>query len=212
MNSKVTMGGKLAIKVIRAPGPGLGWKLRNTLRPSYLWGWIVNLLALGFTKLTGIVTITSVLSARLIRADGSVVNYGVLSRRVVTDAGVAFMVDDWDGSGSPGDISSFNYHGVGTGTTAEAASQTGLTTESTTVLNPDSTRATGTKSQPSANVLRSVGTVTFDGSATIAEHGLFSQSATGGGTLWDRSQFTGIPVGTGDSIQFTFDVTLNSGG
>jgi hypothetical protein len=87
-----------------------------------------------------------------------------------------------------------------------------LGTESTTVLNPDSTRATGTKSQPAANQMRSVGTVSFDGSAAITEHGLFTQAATGGGTLFDRSVFAAINVGSGDSIQFTYTCTWNSGG
>jgi hypothetical protein len=42
----------------------------------------------------------------------------------------------------------------------------------------------------------------------------FSQSATGGGTLWDRSKFAAINVvgASGDSIQFTYTATLSSGG
>lgn len=152
----------------------------------------------------------SKLHASIIRADGSVEHLGLISTRLVTDNGVAFIVDDWDNSAT--DITNLNYHGVGTGTNAENATDSALQTESTTVLNPDSTRATGTKSQPTAPQIRSVGTVTFDGSATITEHGIFSQAATGGGTLWDRSVFAGIGVASGDSIQFTYTLTLSSGG
>lgn len=210
MNNKLSMAGSLVAEVHRVPGPGLRWKLSNTMRPSFLWGWLTTAIARAFTKLTGIPTIVAQLEARLVRADGSIINYGILSHRVVTDAGVAYLVDDWDNSAT--DLTNMNYHGCGTGTTAEAAGDTALVTESTTVLNPDSTRATGTKSQPAANQLRSVGTSSFDGSAAITEHGLFSQAATGGGTLWDRSVFSAINVASGDSIQWTYTCTVNSGG
>lgn len=144
------------------------------------------------------------------RADGRVEHLGLVSTRVVTDAAVAYIVDDWDGGSNTIDL--FNYHGCGTGTNSEAVGDTALQTESTTALNPDSTRATGTKSQPAANQARSVGTVTFDASAAITEHGLFTQAATGGGTLFDRSVFSAVNVASGDSIQFTYTATFSSGG
>jgi hypothetical protein len=209
LNSKVGFGGALTAKVHRAQGPGMTWTLRNALRGSFIWGLLVNWLAAVFSKLTGVPTITAELAVRVRRADGEWIDYGVVSRRVVTDAGVAFLVDDWDDSTT--DLTTFNYHGCGTGTTAENANQTALVTESTTILNPDSTRATGTKSQPAANQLRSTGTVTFDGSGAITEHGIFSQAATGGGTLWDRSVFSAINVASGDSISFQYTCTINSG-
>lgn len=187
------------------------WKIRNTLRWSYLFGWFAQQLARGLTNLTGIPTIISQLEAKLIKGDGTVIDYGIVSYRVVTSAGVAFLVDDWDSSVT--DITTLNYHGAGTGATAEASGDTALVTESTTALNPNSTRATGTVSQPSANILRSVGTLTFDADAAITEHGLFSQAATGGGTLWDRSVFSAINVvgASGDSIQFTMSITFTAG-
>jgi hypothetical protein len=209
LNSKVGFGGALTAKVHRAQGPGLSWTLRNALRWSFIWGLLVNWLAASFSKLTGVPTITAELAVRVRRADGEWIDYGVVSRRVVTDAGVAFLVDDWDDNTT--DLTTFNYHGCGTGTTAENANQTALVTESTTILNPDSTRATGTKSQPAANQLRSTGAVTFDGSGAITEHGILSQAATGGGTLWDRSVFSAINVASGDSISFQYTCTINSG-
>ena len=150
------------------------------------------------------------LYASIIRADGRIEHLGLLSTKLITDAAVAYIVDDWDGGANV--IDNFNYHGCGTGAVAEAAGDTALGAESTTALNPDSTRATGTKSQPAANQMRSVGTVTFDASAAITEHGLFTQAATGGGTLFDRSVFAAINVVSGDSIQFTYTATLSSGG
>lgn len=163
----------------------------------------------GLLYATGILGVGR-LYATIIRADGRIEHLGLVSTKLVTDAGVAYIVDDWDGGANV--IDNFNYHGCGTGTTAEAAGDTALVTESTTALNPDSTRATGTKSQPSANVMRTVGTVTFDASAAITEHGVFSQAATGGGTLLDRSVFGAINVTSGDSIQFTYSLTWSSGG
>lgn len=150
------------------------------------------------------------LYASVIRADGRIEHLGLLSTKLITDAGVAFLVDDWDNSVT--DFTTMNFHGCGTGTNAENVTDTALQTESTTALNPDSTRATGTRSQPSANQYRTVGTLTFDASAAVTEHGILSQSATGGGTLWDRSVFSAINVASGDSIQFTYTCTVSSGG
>lgn len=199
MNARMSMGGVLVARKISAPGPGLAWHLRNRTRASYLYGIVFNWLAKQFSKLTGIPTLTAELRAKLLRRDGSVIDYGVVSYRVVTNAGVAFIVDDFDPAATT-DISTLKYHGCGTGTTAEATSDTALVTESTTALNPDSTRATGTATQPSANILTSTATVTFDATAAITEHGIFSQAATGGGTLLDRSVFSAINVVSGDSI------------
>jgi hypothetical protein len=163
----------------------------------------------GFTEKKGVLGVGR-LYATVIRANGGVEHLGLISTKLVTDAGVAYIVDDWDGGANT--IDNFNYHGCGTGTTAEAAGDTALVTESTTILNPDSTRATGTKSQPAANQMRTVGTATFDGAGAITEHGIFTQAATGGGTLLDRSVFSAINVANGDSIQFTYTLTLSSGG
>jgi hypothetical protein len=150
------------------------------------------------------------LHATLYRADGQVQPLGLLSTKVITDAGVAFLVDDWDNNGT--DLTTLNFHGCGTGAVAENVTDTALGTESTTALNPDNTRATGTRSQPTANQYRTVGTVTFDATAAITEHGIFSQAATGGGTLWDRSVFAAINVVSGESIQFTYTCTVSAGG
>lgn len=207
MIGKAGMQGSVSARVIRgASNAPLTWKIRNWVRWSFLKGWLFWHLAFLFSRVTEIPTLVSSLSIRVRRANGQWVDYGTVCYRVVTNAGLAFIVDDMDNSAT--DIASLNYHGVGTGNTAEAAGDTALVTESTTALNPDSTRATGTKTQPSSNVLRSVGTVTFDATAAIVEHGIFSQAATGGGTLLDRSVFSAINVASGDSIQFTYDLTF----
>jgi hypothetical protein len=210
INSKMQPHGALMARHIKAAKAPLGWRLRNTLRWAYVWGWIVNLMARMFSRLTGAVTMTSELRGRLRRADGSWVDYGTLGRRVITTAGVTFLRDDFNNNAQ--DITTLNYHGAGTGTNAEATGDTALQTECTTALNPDSTRATGTRSTPSATTYQTVGTLTFDATAAVTEHGIFSQSATGGGTLWDRTVFSAINVASGDSIQFTYVLTLTAGG
>lgn len=201
MNSEMRMSGTLTAKVNRAPGPGLAWKLQNALRPMNIVGNLNFALARAFSKLTGIPTIVGELAVQVVKADGKVINYGTVCRRVVTDAGVAFLVDDWDAGAT--DITNFNYHGSGTGVGAESASDTALGTEV-------ETRTAGTKSQPAANQLRTVGTVSYTATRAITEHGIFSASSTG--TLWDRSVFTAINVVNGDSITFTYTCTVNSGG
>ena len=135
-------------------------------------------------------------------------DYGVTSRKVVTTAGVGFLVDAWQ---NILELETMKYHGLGTGATAEAAADTALVTELTTQYSPDNTRATGSLTEgASANIFRTVGTNTLDAAATIAEHGLFS--ATTAGTLWDRSLTGSIALGANDSLQVTYDCTCSAGG
>lgn len=202
-------GDLVARKIPRRRAP-LAWRLRNALRWGFIKGWIAAHWIAPIANWWGVATMIGQLEATLIKADGRRIHFGVVGYRVITNAGVAFIVDDWDGSVT--DITNLKYHGCGTGNTAEAAGDTALVTESTTALNPDSTRATGTNSQPSANIFQSVGTLTFDNTAAVVEHGLFSQAATGGGTLWDRTVFSAINVVSGDSIQFQYTATLTAGG
>lgn len=191
-----------------APQRGLpaevnAWRLRNL---PHLWrGWRRVALArsLRLPHFYGQLWLT------LIRADGEPVELGLASMRVVTTAGVNFIVDAFQGTVEPEIL---KYHGVGTGTNSEASADTALQTECTTALNPDSTRATGSLTEgASANIFRTVGTVTFDASAAVTEHGIFSQAATGGGTLLDRSVFSAVNVVSADSIQSTYDLTLTAG-
>ncbi len=207
INRNVSIGGDLFAKKVTPPKAPLSWRIRNATRLGYIWGLIAVWLAHGLTRLTGIPTITSELRARVNRG-GEWIDYGVVSRRVVTNNGVAYIVDAWQNSV---ELENMRYHGAGTGTTAEAAADSALVTESTTALNPDSTRATGTQTEPATHQLTSTGTLVFDNTAAITEHGLFSQAATGGGVLFDRSVFSAINVVSGDSIQFAYTVSFTAG-
>lgn len=207
--------GELSVKVIRkgdkkqrAP---LSWKLRNTLRWGFIKGFIAKYAIVPLANAWGVMCAIGELSILVKRADGTEIDYGVVSYRVVTNAGVAYIVDDFDAATGSADVTNFKYHGIGTTNTAEAAGDTALAAESTTALNPDSTRATGTGSQPSANIYQSVGTLTADASIAVVEHGIFTQAATGGGTLLDRSVFSTINLASGDSIQTTYAITFTAG-
>lgn len=138
------------------------------------------------------------------------IDYGIVSRKVVTDAGVNFLVDAFQNTV---EVETLKFHAIGTGTNAENVSNTGLQTELTTQYNPDNTRATGSLTEgASANIFRTVGTNAVDASVSITEHAIMSQAATGGGTCWDRSVFTAVALASGDSLQSTYDLTCTSGG
>jgi hypothetical protein len=211
MEATMKSHGTVSVKRIRAEsGPGLRWQASNYLRWNFLKSLVGVKLIVPLARRFGIMTGYGALYAVLIKHDGRRINYGLLSYRLITDAGVALLADDFvDASG---EVSGLKYHGLGTGGAAEAVGNTGLTTECTTALNPDSTRATGTNTNPTAPVYQTVGTLTFDNTAAVTEHGIFSQAATGGGTLWDRSLFSAINVVSGDSIQVTYQCTFTSGG
>lgn len=119
-----------------------------------------------------------------------------------------------------GSVGNSAYTSGGTAQLLNGAGDTALTTAAGTG------RVAGTQSNPSANVYKSIATISFTSSLTISEWGLFS--ASGSGTLWDRRWFNtaGAPatsasaalvgstigVNNGDAIQFTYQLTCTSGG
>jgi hypothetical protein len=164
--------------------------------------------ALGATE--GYAKAFGTLDATIIRANGSTVNLGCIGKRVVTTAFVNYLRDDLANAAGAADISTFKYHECGTGVVAEAIGDTALGTACTTVLNPDSTRAVGTQVNSVAKTYTSVGTLLFDAVAAVTEHGLFNAATTG--VLLDRTVFAAINVGSGDSIQFTYNLVIADGG
>lgn len=210
--------GELGIKVIRGGlahppsiGPDFSWRITNTLRKNYILGRLrnTNLIRRLVHALGGRI-IQGELKATHYKANGEVIDYGVVSRHVITDDGVDFLVDDWDDDTT--DITTMNFHGCGTGVVAENQTDSALGTESTTITNPDTTRPTGAKTQAVSNALETIATTAFDGTGAITEHGLFNQASTAGGVLWDRSLFAAINVVDGDSIQWTYTCTISANG
>lgn len=192
------------------PKPGMSWamawwKVRNL--PN-IWR---GLWRIGLAKLFTIPTHYGVLSVTVFRGAGGIEEYGIVSCRVVTDAGVAYIVDAFQNSV---ELENEKYHGYGTGTTAEAAGDTALVTELTTQYATDNTRPTGTTTEgATANIYRTVATLDPDADVAITEHGVFSQASNAGGTLLDRSKFSAINLSGagGDTLQSTYDLTFTSG-
>jgi hypothetical protein len=157
--------------------------------------------------ITRCVIVESALYGIVTRRDGSVEDYGLLGNKVVTDVGVAYIVDAYQNSV---EMENMKFHGLGTGTTAENANQTGLITELTTEYTGN-VRATGTTTETSANIYSTVATNTLDGTpgAALREHGIFSASTVG--VLMDRTLYDAITLVSGDAFTTTYNQTLTSG-
>jgi hypothetical protein len=108
---------------------------------------------------------------------------------VYTSAGEAFVVDQIDAFGT-------FYIAWGTGVTAAAKGDTTLVTEASEA------RVATTDTQPAADTMQWVATITADGAKTISEAGVFDAATVG--TLIMRSNFTGIVLALNDKIEFTF--------
>lgn len=145
------------------------------------------------------------------RRNGDVDHLGLAQMRIVTTVGVKYVADDFNAGGT--DVSTMKFHGLGTGATAEVVGNTTIQTELTTQYNPDNTRATGTQASATVSTnatYTTVGTNTVDAAAAVTEWGLLSAATAG--TLFDRVTFSVVNLASGDSLQSTFVLTLNSGG
>ncbi len=140
--------------------------------------------------------------------DGQTHDLGLASLRVVTNNGVGFIVDAFQ---NLVELENMKFHGIGTGTNAEAAADSALQTELTTQYNPDSTRATGTTTEAAANIYQTVATNSVDATVALTEHGIFTQAATGGGVLLDRSVFSAVNLVSGDSLATDYRLTVVAG-
>lgn len=142
------------------------------------------------------------LEARRIAKDGTITDFGVVSILKVTTAFVAAICTNLAGGAA---ITAFKYHCSGTSPTEESSSQIGLLSETTSM-----NRVEGTQTNPTANQYRSVATITYNNTYAITEHGILNTALIGSGTLMDRSVFSAIHVNNGDSIQFTYTLTINA--
>lgn len=186
----------------------------NRYRRQNFWNTFRGLRQLAAAQIFGTAHALGTLTATLTRGDGTVIDYGVVSYRVVTDDGVEAIVDAFQ---NLAELEDFKYHGYGTGTTAEAATDAALVTELTTEYSPNATRPTGSQTEgATANIYRTVATLTPDSGGVIAitEHAIFDQAATGGGVMLDRSVFAAMNLDSanGDNLQTTYDFEVVSGG
>ena len=115
---------------------------------------------------------------------------------VVTDVGEQWIVDKLDETVQTN--ASFVGWGTGAGTAAET--DTILFTEAAEA------RVAGTASQPAADTLRYVATITSASAQTITNAGTLTAST--GGTLVVHGDFTGIVLANGDKIEFTVNLQV----
>lgn len=145
---------------------------------------------------------------------------------VIVNAGENYLVQLWlegvrghrtligggagGGTSYPAAISDFRYHACGSEDTATAEAHTGLVSECTTQTDANNVRQYGTQVVgASSNIYRTVATINFDATDVITEWGLFHTSAVNSGHMWSRVVVTpGIGVNSGDSITWTYDLTI----
>ena len=158
-------------------------------------------------RITSSLVIESTLAVKVFRLDGRVDDYGIVSRRVITTAGVTALAVAWASAAFDA-----KYMGLGTSSTAEATSDTGMVAEITTNHYTASVRPTCTHAE-SSNTVPLVGTHTqATAGDTIREHGLFTSATPGAVTLWDRSLTGDVALSVGESFQGTLTATLSAGG
>ena len=146
------------------------------------------------------------LYAKVFRVNGNIEDKGLVATRCITNAAVANMVQIFV-STAGGKLADYDWHAWGSSTAAETTGDTALTTE----VDATGRTSTGTRTTGSAaNIFQTVATRTASTAGQIGEHGLFSSS--GGATLWDRSVFAAINVSSGDSVEFTYNLTVSAGG
>lgn len=137
--------------------------------------------------------------------DNIFVDYGIVSRRKVTDAFANYIVDALQTT--DGQMNTFIWHAFGESTAAEDSTHTLLTAETT------QTRSSGSSTEgASAYIWQSVATKTFQAACTVGEHAVFNNSALSTGTMMDRSIFEGVAMASGDQMQFTYSLTVVSSG
>src|SRR3989304_6144122 len=86
-------------------------------------------------------------------------------KNLIVNAGETELRDCFNGNAGTActdSVDGWNFHGIGTGATAAAETDTGCQTELTTQYSPDNTRATGSQTPNRATVYRTVGTNTVD--------------------------------------------------
>jgi hypothetical protein len=200
MFGELGMQGGVTAKLIKRERAPLSWRVSNTMRQSYLVGWLGHQVGHLYTKVFGAPVMLGKLEAVVIR-NGQRIDYGVLGYRVVTTAFVGYVTDQLQTETST--FGDFKYHDGGVGATAEAIGNTAMETTD------GEARTSGTQTESAANAYQSVGTIAYTSTKAVTEHGLFNDLTAG--TLMDRTVFSAINVVSGDSIQFTYTLTLTAG-
>lgn len=117
---------------------------------------------------------------------------------IFTNAGQAVAADLWDPATRSGVPVSF-HGGWGADATAPTVADTALGVE-----NPEA-RDECTISQPAADTVRHVFTITATGNRVVNEFGIFTAAAAGDMPI--RGTLSTLNIETGDRVEFTVDLT-----
>jgi hypothetical protein len=147
----------------------------------------------------------SKLSARVFRKNGTIEDLGVIAENLVTDVFAEYLVDNLIAEVAA--FGDFKWHISGTNTAAEDVTDT-----EATITGATPAPVAGTQVEASSKVYESVATIPYVSTLAIEAHGLINNAVKAGAVLMDHSQFTVINVDSGDSIEFTYQLTVNSGG
>ena len=122
------------------------------------------------------------------------------SKNLVVNPGLAFIVSRMIDTAA----AVMSHMAVGTGTTAAAAAQTALVTESARVALTSSTIVTTTVTDDSVQYIAAFGPGV--GTAAITEAGIFN--AASAGTMLARTVFPVINKGANDTLTLTWKITV----
>lgn len=136
---------------------------------------------------------------KLFGPDG-VLKQEVSGENVITTNGKEMLAAYLASAAASATVNPFKYVAIGTGSTAESASDTALATELT--------RTTGTASYVSGAIYQVTATFAAGtGTGAITEYGLFNTST--GGTMFNRDVETVINKGASDTLSVSMQVTLS---
>lgn len=124
----------------------------------------------------------------------------VSGKNVITENGLSYLASFLNSAAGAASTFTMQYVAIGTDSTAEAASNTALGTESA--------RHTGTASYASDAIYRVTATfASGTGTGAIVEYGLFSSNTAG--TMLSRDTEAVINKGANDTLVVTTEITLS---
>ncbi len=159
-------------------------------------------------RISSIVVIESCLNIAT-RTKSGFRDYGTVGHRVVTTAGVGYIVDAFQ---NLVELELQKFHALGTASNAEAVGDTQLFGEILQYPTAN-TRPTGSLAEGgAANIFQTWATCTVSAVCSLREHGVFSSATASYGILLDRTMFSLITLAAGDSIDTTYQLTVTVGG
>jgi len=151
------------------------------------------------TGIGGIQAMEGSLNIRVKRG-GIWYDFGCVGHKVITTAFAEFIVDQLQTETSV--FGDFKYHQIGTGSTAESAAHTALVT-------PVESVTTGTQTEDSSKVYKSVASIAITANRALREHGIFNNATPASGTMMDRTLYDVVNLVSGDIYEATYKLTVS---